>query len=187
MHEIVDEFRQFLGEESFARFLRDLHTDCKAKNRLKFWQEKRWSEFCNRRGMEPWALDEILDTFLEAYPTWEDIEEAFPRGRPREHESLKSVECSNPPSDLQAEQLGLVLHRVAPFDPFVCRHEGRAVHLKTSRDHFVISDYNAIDSLLSDLEDVDGTLDAHDRFDRVMELLAEFRVEGANHGLDADG
>jgi hypothetical protein len=79
----------------------------------------------------------------------------------------------NTPSDSQAEQLGHVLSRVAPFDPSIERDEDGAIRLKASQYKFVITDHDAMDSLLKALEGVEQYTDADCRFDKILDLLTE--------------
>jgi len=176
MNETVKAFREYLGDESFERFVRDLHGECERKNRLRAWQEKDWTEFCVTRGMAPWSLEQIFEVFRNEY-TREYIEAAFPSYDPWQHEDLKHLDCENPPSDVQADHMGLALDRVAPFDPLTYRDAGGAVHVKASSFFFIVSDAQQMDLLLENLDEIDPALDYNDRFGLVTNALAEFGHE----------
>lgn len=181
MNAIVEQFRQFLGDKLFEQFVRDLHGECRSKNRLRFWQEKRWREFCDLRGAAEGNFEEISGIFLQEY-TLERIESAFPRYDPWKCENRNVVECNDPPSPDQVDQIGSALHRVAPFDPLIYRDQHGAVHIKASRYYFLLLDYKSIEALLNELEDIDAELDPDDRFDAVMSLLGQY---GEDNGMDS--
>ncbi len=181
MNTIVEQFRQYLGDKLFEQFVRDLHGECRWKNRLRFWQEKRWREFCDLRGATEGSFEEIERIFLQEY-TIERIESAFPRYDPWKYENRNSVECIEPPSPAQVDQIESVLNRVAPFDPLIYRDQYGAVHIKASRYYFLLLDYNSIEALLNELEDIDTALDPDDRFDAVMSLLSHY---GEENGMDS--
>ncbi len=180
MNAIVEELRHYLGDKLFEQFVRDLHGECRSKNRLRFWQEKRWREFCDLRGVAAWNYGDIAGIFLQEY-TLERIESAFPHYNPWKCEIRNLVECTDPPSEMQADQIGRALHRVAPFDPLIYRDQHGAVHIKASRYYFLILDYRSIETLLNELDDMDTELDSDDRFDAVLNLLGKF---GVANGMD---
>jgi hypothetical protein len=65
--EIRVAFRNFVGEDRYGRFVRQIVRDTPTAHQLRFWQDRVWREFVEVARDVPTKLPDIREIFLQCY------------------------------------------------------------------------------------------------------------------------
>jgi hypothetical protein len=76
---IANDFRNWCGDERFAKFVRTLQTTSKKKGRLTYAQEKTWNEFMAAKGLGiPCQFEAVCSALAESLAISHEIEMTAP-------------------------------------------------------------------------------------------------------------
>jgi hypothetical protein len=83
MKSTVELFREWCGDDEFAKFVRALQTTCKRQRRLVFWQESVWARFCEEKQVSlPQTYEDVAKIFASVSEVGPEFEYVFPEQRP---------------------------------------------------------------------------------------------------------